>query len=238
MAKVEKKKSIYIATPMYGGMCNGLFARGLTDLVITLLQNGHEVHFQDIYNSSLITEARNFLTEDFLRKGYDYMLFIDADQGFNPMGVLKMIEENEDVISGVVPLKIINWDGVLNASRQGKVDLYNYTSAHNIIPLNNNPIDISKKIEVASAGTGLMLISRSVFEKMMPTTTKYKFGSTPCLNLNQGDIINNFWHIYTTEDQHQLGEDVNFCRKWRELGGKVYTTFWPQATHIGHYIYT
>ena len=35
----------------------------------------------------------------------------------------------------------------------------------------------------------------------------------------------------------RYGEDVNFCRKWRELGGKIYTTFWPQATHIGHYIY-
>ena len=236
MAKEVKKKSIYIATPMYGGNCSGFFARGLTDLVITLLQNGHEVHFQDVYNSSLITEARNFLTEDFLRKGYDYLLFIDADQGFNPLGVLKMIEEDEDVISGVVPLKIINWNGVLEASRQGKVDLQNYTSAHNIVPLNNNEIDTSKKIEVASAGTGLMLISRSVFEKMMPTTEKYRFGGVPCLNLEQGDPINNFWTLETI-DGARFGEDVNFCRKWRELGGKIYTTFWPQATHIGHYIY-
>lgn len=234
--KVNKKKSIYIATPMYGGMCSGFFARGLTDLVITLLQNGHEVHFQDVYNSSLITEARNFLTEDFLRKNYDYMLFIDADQGFNPMGVLKMIEEDEDVISGVVPLKLINWDGVLNASRQGKVDLYNYTSAHNIVPLEGASVDPSKKIEVASAGTGLMLISRKVFEKMMPNTEQYKFGSTPCLNLQQGDPIYNFWNIETLGDV-RYGEDVNFCRKWRELGGKIYTTFWPEATHIGHYIY-
>ena len=72
MAEI-KKKSIYIATPMYNSTCSGYYARSLTDLVITLLQNGHEVHFQDVYNSSLITEARNFLTEDFLRKGYDYM---------------------------------------------------------------------------------------------------------------------------------------------------------------------
>jgi hypothetical protein len=236
MAQKVKKKSIYIATPMYGAMCSGYFARSLTDLVINLLQNGHEVHFQDVYNSSLVTEARNFLTEDFLRKGYDYLLFIDSDQGFNPMGVLKMIEEDEEVISGVVPLKLINWDGVLNASRQGKVDLQNYTSAHNIVPLNNDNVDTAKKIEVASAGTGLMLINRTVFEKMMPTTEVYRFGGTPCLNLNQGDEIRNFWTLETI-DGVRFGEDVNFCRKWRALGGKIYTTFWPQATHVGTYVY-
>lgn len=236
MAKEIKKKSVYIATPMYGAMCSGYFARSLTDLVINLLQSGHEVHFQDVYNSSLVTEARNFLTEDFLRKEYDYLLFIDADQGFNPPGVIKMIEEDEDVISGVVPLKFLNWDGVLNASRQGKIDLYNYTSAHNIVPLNAGNVDTSEKIEVASAGTGLMLISRAVFEKMMPTTEVYGFGGTPCLNLSQGDEIYNFWSLETI-DGIRFGEDVNFCRKWRELGGKIYTTFWPQATHVGTYVY-
>lgn len=236
MAKEIDKKSVYIATPMYGAMCSGYFARSLTDLVITLLHNGYEVHFQDLYNSSLVTEARNFLTEDFLRKGSDYLLFIDSDQGFNAAGVLKMIEEGEDVISGAVPLKLINWEGVLAASRQGKVDLYNYTAAHNIVPLTNSAVDTSKKIEVESAGTGLMLINKKVFEKMKSTTGTYKFNSTPCLNLNQGDEIHNFWSVETVDDQ-RYGEDVNFCRKWRNLGGKVYTTFWPQATHVGTYVY-
>jgi len=236
MAEV-KKKSIYIATPMYNSTCSGYYARSLTDLVITLLQNGHEVHFQDVYNSSLITEARNFLTEDFLRKGYDYMLFIDADQGFNPMGVLKMIEEDEDVIAGVVPLKIINWDGVLQASRQGKIDLQNYTTAHNVVPLNDLQADRNKKIEVKSAGTGLLLISRKVFETLKPLVKTYKFSGTPCLNLNQGDSISNFWDLYIDDDGNKFGEDVNFCKLWRGTGGKVYTTFWPQATHIGNHVY-
>ena len=153
------------------------------------------------------------------------------------MGVLKMIEEDEDVIAGVVPLKIINWDGVLQASRQGKIDLQNYTTAHNVTPLNDLQADKNKKIEVKSAGTGLLLISRKVFETLKPLVKTYKFSGTPCLNLNQGDPISNFWDLSIDDSGNKFGEDVNFCKLWRGTGGKVYTTFWPQATHIGNHVY-
>jgi hypothetical protein len=234
---VEVKKRIFIATPMYGAMCTGMYSRSVTDLVITLLQNGYEVRFQDLYNETIITKARNHLTEEFLRMNYDYLLFIDADQGFDPKGVLKMIEEDEDVFAGVVPLKKINWDGVAQAARMGKTDLENYTSIHNVIPLENKEYDFSQKIEVKNAGTGLLLVKRKVFEALKSKVSTYKFGSMEVLSLKKDEIIHNFWDTYTDEEGNSFGEDYNFCRLWREMGGKVYAAFWPRATHIGNYTY-
>ena len=82
---------ISIATPMYGGVCHGIFLKGLMSLMNELRSRGHEVLYHDLYNESLITRARNTLTEIFLRTNSDVLVFIDADQGFDPIGVCKMI---------------------------------------------------------------------------------------------------------------------------------------------------
>jgi hypothetical protein len=69
---------ITIATPMYGGMCSGVYMKSIIELVKALANANHTVNFIDIANESLITRARNLLTEMFLRTNSDYLLFIDG----------------------------------------------------------------------------------------------------------------------------------------------------------------
>ena len=92
---------ITIATPMYGGMCSGSFMKSVLDLIKVMADAGHQISFIDIANESLITRARNTLTEIFLRSMSDYLLFIDADQGFESQGVLRMINEGADLVAVV-----------------------------------------------------------------------------------------------------------------------------------------
>ena len=115
-------KSITIATPMYGGVCHGAYLKSILSLTNLLGQKGYRVNYTDLSNESLITRARNTLTELFLRTGNDYLLFIDSDQGFNADGVVKMIEENVDIIGAAVPMKGINWESVKKAVLQNKED--------------------------------------------------------------------------------------------------------------------
>jgi len=63
-----QKKSIFVATPMYGGMNHGLYAKACLDLQSICIQYGVQVKFSFLFNESLITRARNYLVDEFLNR--------------------------------------------------------------------------------------------------------------------------------------------------------------------------
>ena len=73
-----------------------------------------ELQFATIGNESLITRARNTLVQLFMDGDYTHLLFIDADLAFNPESVLRMVDFNKDVVTGVYPRKTIDWTKVKN----------------------------------------------------------------------------------------------------------------------------
>jgi hypothetical protein len=224
---------VLIATPAYGGNCSILYAKCLVDLTFLLQSKGHETSFVDVSNESLINRARNTLTQIFLSKDFDYLLFIDADQGFSAPGVLRMLEEDVDVIGAAVPLKQINWPKVIDAISNGKTDVENYTGVYNVNVVQEQ-LDAAipgEKVEVNNVGTGIMLIKRHVFEQMIPITPYY-LSNQP---INKDTIIYNFWSIEIDETNRLLSEDYYFCQKWKSLGGKVYVAPYVGVTHMGTY---
>ncbi len=232
--------SIMIATPMYGGMCHGIFMKSAIQLFFTLRSNSHTVEFVDIANESLITRARNTLTELFLRSNFDYLLFIDADEGFDAAGILRMLNEDVDIIAAPVPMKGINWDRVKAASKNGIPDLENHTGIWNFNGLSQESIAILSKtkeqiLEVNSAGTGLILIKRDVFEQMKPYVDSYRFNqpNDKYFALNEG--LYNFWDVSVDESGLLLSEDFHFCKIWKQLGGKIYMAPYVNVTHAGTY---
>ena len=64
--KLQKKK-LMIATPMYGGQCTGEFCLSLFETGRVLTRHNIPHDFQDILGESLITRARNFLADHFVR---------------------------------------------------------------------------------------------------------------------------------------------------------------------------
>lgn len=235
----KNNKSIFIATPMYGGMCHGSYAKSLFNTMKFLLDKGYEIQYRDMYNNSLVTEARDLFTALFLKSNYDYLFFIDADQSFKPEDVLKMIEEDKDVIGGVVPKKRINWHSVSEAAKYGisAETLNRYSGEFNLalLPEQEQPEDFSKSFEVSHIGTGMMIIKRSVFDKLKNSVKSYKYKESGVLGLSQGDTVYEYWNTNISEDGFWMGEDVNFCYMWRKNGGKVYAAPYAKTTHIGSY---
>lgn len=240
MAKSAKKiKSVFIATPMYGGMCHGSYAKSLFNTMKTLFDMGIEVQFRDMYNNSIITEARNLMTKMFLESGCDYLFFIDADQSFKADDVIKMIEEDKDIIGGVVPRKQMNWNSVLEAANHGvPADmLAKFSGDFNIalLPDKEQPEDFTKSFEVSHVGTGMMIIKRSVFEKMKDSVPEYTYTGSNILGINAGDKVRQYWECSIDKNGLWMGEDVNFCYMWREMGNSVYAAPYAKTTHVGSY---
>ncbi len=71
-----KKHKLFVATPMYGGMNHGLYMKSCLDLQTTMMRYGIEIKFSFLFNESLITRARNYLVDEFLRTDYTHLLFL------------------------------------------------------------------------------------------------------------------------------------------------------------------
>jgi len=231
---------ITIATPMYGGVCTGVFMKSMMQLISNLQNAGHQAVFIDLYNESLITRARNTLTEMFLRTNSNYLLFIDADQGFETEGIVKMISEGVDLVGAAVPMKGINWKRVKKAAQDDKDDLEKYTAIYNINMnkeqreyLRNNPTQLA---EVDYMGTGLMLVSRNVFETIKKDVRQYRSDQPIIGGIKHGEPIYDFWQAIVDDDSERLlSEDYQFCKLWKESGGKIYLAPYIKVTHVGTY---
>jgi|694.fasta_scaffold37843_9 hypothetical protein len=223
----KQRKKILVGTPMYGGQCYGVFVESLLNLQKVLFTNGHFMDFMYITNESLITRGRNEIVHTFMESDFDHLLFIDSDHRFDPMGILKMIEEEEDIICGIAPRKRINWASVKEANELKFNDLQFFTGEFVVELLEGAEIFYDKKFEIKYGGTGLMLVSRVVFEKLKSKTKSYKsdYGS------------HDTFEYFTTsiKDGKLLSEDYELCKNWRELGGKVYAVSYANMTHIGTY---
>lgn len=112
MEKMRKCK-IFLATPMYGGSCEGIFAKSISDLTASCAQRGIGLVVHFLMNESLIPRARNYCVDAFMRSDCTHLMFIDADIGFSGDDVLALLAysiQNEgdnpyDIIGGSYPKK-------------------------------------------------------------------------------------------------------------------------------------
>ena len=98
-----KIPTMMIATPMYGGMCTGAYVQGLLFTMAKMREVGVNCFWCQITNESLITRARNELVRIFLEKEIDYLLFIDADIGFDQNAVAMLLAGDKDIACGIYP---------------------------------------------------------------------------------------------------------------------------------------
>ena len=85
-----RKKKIFVATPMYAGMCSGMYTKACCDLATTATKYQIDLKFFYLFNESLITRARNYCVDEFLRSDYTHLMFIDSDICFDPNYVLTL----------------------------------------------------------------------------------------------------------------------------------------------------
>ncbi len=231
-------KKLCIATPMYGGNAKSAYTTSVANLIHELAQRGWSVAQIHIGNESLITRARNSLVHNFLAlEGYAGLLFIDSDHGFNSKEVADMVESGKDLIGGIYPMKGINWAAVRKAALLGKEDLEAY-SGQFAINLLDEPQDFNYRqpFKVRDIGTGMMYISRKVFEELAPVCKTYKANGLG-QEVAIGQDVVEYFTTMIDEDGILLSEDYAFCKMWRDQGNDVWAAPWVRLTHIGDYTF-
>lgn len=201
--------NIFLAVTVYDDKIHAKNSISILKNCIDLMQKKHKVI--PYFNSDLyIDRSRNFCVKLFLESDCTDMLFIDADLEFETGAIDKIMKHDKELVAGS----------------------YRYKKQHHDYPVvidwsnnNNCKEEETGLVHVLSAPTGFMRINRSVFEKMIKhydvqkdENNVYQFFETGTRVFNDG-----LW----------WGEDTAFCKKWREMGGKVFVEPNIDFTHIG-----
>jgi hypothetical protein len=246
IASIRARVKLFIATPMYGGQCNGLYMKSCINLQIMLNQYGIECRFSFLFNESLIPRARNYLVDEFLRSGYTHLLFIDSDIEFDPQDVMSLLVINKDVIGAPYPKKSIKWENVKNAIVKnpsiaaGDLEKLIGDYVFNPVPGTTN-FNVFAPLDVLEIGTGFMMVKREVFEKYAAQYPEFEY--TPDhqgqANFDGSRKIHAYFHCdIDPKSNRYLSEDYWFCQLWRNMGGKIYFCPWMKTKHVGSYAFS
>ncbi len=246
-----RKKKLFIATPMYGGQCHGSYTKAVADLMTICTKYGIDARLFFIFNESLITRARNYLADEFLRSDMDYLLFIDSDIHFEAQDVLVMMHfafnhPEMEIICGPYPKKTISWEKIKAAVDKGFADqdpniLEEFVGDYVFNPTDNiQSFRVDEPVQVKEGGTGFMLVKRSAFAKMDDAYPElmYKPDHVRTKNFDGSrEIMAYFDTVIDPKSKRYLSEDYMFCQWARNAGAQVWLLPWIKLKHAGSYIF-
>lgn len=247
-----RERKLLIATPMFGGMCHGQYAKSCSDLANLCQHYGIEFYFFYLFNESLIQRARNYCADEFLRnEKFTHLMFIDSDIGFDPNDVIALLAMSEpgsdkDIICAPYPKKTIAWEKIKAAVDKGYADenpndLQNFVGdfVFNPVP-GQTEIQINEPTEVLEGGTGFMMIQRETFDKWKEAYPEYAYrpDHVRSEHFDGSRMIHAYFHCEICPDTKRLlSEDYFFCQWARKAGMKVWMCPWMRLTHTGSYIF-
>lgn len=246
-----RKKKLFIATPMYGGQCAGMYTKSMADLAAICAKYSIPLQLYYLFNESLITRARNYCVDEFMRSDSTHLMFIDSDIGFNPQDILALLalqtdESPYDVIGGPYPKKCISWEKIKQAVDKGVADedpsvLDRYVGDYVFNPRSGQKeIPLGEPVEVLELGTGFMMIRRKTFEMYASAYPElsYKPDHVRTEHFDgTREIMAYFDCIIDPESKRYLSEDYNFCYHVTKMGGKNWLCPWMKLQHVGSYIF-
>jgi len=246
-----RQRSIFLAVPMYGGACMGMFAKSVADLSAICAVNGIKLNCYFLFNESLITRARNYCVDEFMRSDCTHMLFIDSDIGFDPRDVLAMLalqsdDSDYDVIAGPYPKKCISWEKIKLAVDKGIADenpnvLEKFVGDYVFNPKGGGgSIRIDEPVEVSEVGTGFMMVRRNTFEKFLEAYPQYYYKPDHVRTEHfdgSREIMMYFQAEIEPESKRYLSEDYWFTHKIHQIGLKTWYCPWMRLQHCGMYIF-
>lgn len=106
---------------------------------------------------TLIAEARNRFAKEAIEGGYDYVFFMDSDMTFPTDALVKLYEDNVDVVSGLYFKRRPNYSPIMYPTLRIEDDKFVFESY-----LDDYPED--QMVEVEGVGGGCLLIKTSVLE--------------------------------------------------------------------------
>jgi hypothetical protein len=229
--------NLVVATPCFGGQISVLYAASLFKLQ-KQLRSHREINLKVLFKDgdALITRARASLISQFLDdRSATHLLFIDADIGFEPEQVVRLIECGADICAAVYPIKRIDWDRVKQTIETARPNPA--AAALKYVFEVDDPNAVTAKagfVKVRYAGTGFLMIRRAALERMCAHYPQLRYKRDHSRDAaTASDNRFALFECMIAEDGTYLSEDFAFCKRWTAIGGEIWADLASRLNHVG-----
>lgn len=212
--------NVYVFLPAFGRQITATTFESTHLLMSAFMQKGIHASIST-FSWPDIAEIRNMV----LSFWYDampestHLLFVDADMGFAPEMVMDMMSFSEPMVGAAYPKKTypIEWAGSgIDAPEQRR-----------------------GFIEVEGLGMGCFLIRRDAVTAMIEKFPDLIFDYMTLTDLAKAGAKRTFGFFDPIRGPSgKVSEDISFCRRYRETGGKVWASIAHNVTHVGPWGFT
>lgn len=227
---------LFLSTPCYGGLCLEKYVKSVIQLQLLLVKEQVQLMIDTTENESLVHRARNVSIGRFMQKtDADFFLFVDADIEFDPKAVLRLLKSGHDISVAVYPKKVVMWDQARKAVEDGDTREMSLLSSSLVANIGAKKRSVVNGfVEVLDGPTGFMMISRDALVRMHehygPTLT--------CKNDHQNRDFDDYCALFDCmidpDNRRYLSEDYAFCRRWQQMGGKIFADCNTTLGHVGN----
>lgn len=229
--------SLVLATPCFGGQISAVYANSVFKLqkaVRSYAGLSLKILFKD--GDALITRARASLVSQFLDDpDATHLLFIDADIGFEPEQVWRLLQCGADICAAIYPIKRIDWDKVKSTIETARPNPA--AAALQYVFEVDDPTAVVEKggfVKVRYAGTGFLMIRRQALEQMCARYPNLKYKRDHSIDAaTASDNRFALFECMIGEDGTYLSEDFAFCKRWIDIGGEIWADLASKLNHVG-----
>lgn len=172
-------------------------------------------------NKPAVDISRNIIASTALKEGADWCFFLDDDVVAPPDTIVRLKQHNLPIVSGLYWRRHPD-DTFAEVFRLGKNGIPR--------PMKDDDLRLmgGQIIECDAVGAGMLLIHKSVLEKMAPTVPKWNITHP---DTGEELTVYEFFKLIMRDDV-TLSEDVVFCSRAKGLGFKVYCDLNCRAGHL------
>ncbi|MGU3540848.1 hypothetical protein [Methylobacterium sp. A54F] len=198
------------------------------------------VSIADIY------KVRNYFAAQFMgNPALTHLLFVDADMGFEPRLVERMLAFDKDVTAALCPFR--RRDAARFHAMARRVDdpelaerlALDYVAGNDMVregsPEHPQYRVTDGFVRVNSIGTGIMLIRRAAFERLRaayPDLTSPP-NQSPYAAMGIAEPVHQCFSPHRAQDGNFLSEDKSFCHRWTAAGGEIWACVDEPIAHVG-----
>jgi hypothetical protein len=200
-----------IAIPAYTGQIHLGTMRSLMTDILQLQHRGDAFTVHDECGNALIADARAVIVAEFLASDCDKLVFVDADVCWEAGALVRLLDRQEDFVAGIYPQR---------------KDPINYC----VKWLDKPELHaVNGLLEVAGVPAGFMCLSRGMLQKMVEQYPDSEFYCETAPDKKA-------WALFADYriGKHKMGEDYAFCKRWTDMGGKVWIDPEIKMGHVGY----
>lgn len=224
---------IFLATPCYGGQAHMIYAQSLLALRPACAERGVGLQLDLGGGEALIGRGRAAMLARFLASQATHLLFVDADIGFAPDAVFRLLASGRDVIGGVYPRKGLDLVALRDALAAGDPNPMGRAVRREVEPVAGaQPAEGDDPRPVASVGTGFMMVSRPAAQRLTESYPQLRARLDDLSGSSIAEAVMVFDSFIDPDDGRYLTDFEAFCRRWRDLGGEVWADPGCQVAHL------